>query len=331
MNRLQKLLHSEAYLLLDGAMGTMLMSSGLESGDPPEEWNVLYPERVRAVHRRYIEAGSHIVLTNSFGGTGFRLKLHNLQDRVLELNRAAAVNARAEADAASRLVAVAGSIGPSGELLDPLGNLSFEKAVEGFAEQAKGLAEGGVDLLWIETMSDLREVQAAVEGARSVSSLPIAATLSFDTQGRSMMGVTATQAARTFASWGLTLIGANCGNNLEDSEQAIYDMVAAVPDLNLIVKANAGIPKWLNGELAYDGTPEVMAQYAVRMYQAGAKLIGACCGSTPTHIQAMSAALAQTPVRSANAPVDTSKMPTPMPSTSPAGSTRRRRRRRRRT
>lgn len=294
MNQLQRLLQSEGTLLLDGAMGTMLMGRGLVSGDPPEEWNVNFPESIRWIHRQYIEAGSHIILTNSFGGSRFRLKLHKLHERVIELNRAAAANARAEADAVARPVLVAGSIGPSGELLFPLGELTFEEAVAGFAEQATGLAEGGADLLWIETMSDLSEVKAAVEGARSVCDLPICATISFDTNGNSMMGVTPAQTAETLAELGLAAFGANCGNNLADTEQAIAQMHAVAPDMLLISKANAGIPQWIRGELAYDGTPAVMAQYACRVRNLGAKLIGACCGSNPEHIRAMSTALALT-------------------------------------
>ncbi|MEJ2747954.1 MAG: homocysteine S-methyltransferase family protein [Anaerolineae bacterium] len=177
MNKLQEFLAAEGHLLLDGAMGTMLMAAGLEQGAPPEGWNVSEPEKVRAVHRAYIEAGSNIILTNSFGGTSFRLKLHNLQDRVAELNRAAAANARAEADAAGHPVLVGGSMGPTGELFAPMGTMTFEEAKAAFAEQAAALDEGGVDILWVETMSDLEEVRAAVEGAKSVSDLPVVATI----------------------------------------------------------------------------------------------------------------------------------------------------------
>jgi 5-methyltetrahydrofolate--homocysteine methyltransferase len=293
MNKLQKLLEQESYLLLDGAMGTMLFAAGLESGDPPEMWNVLYPERVRAVHRAYIEAGSRIILTNTFGGTQFRLKLHNLQDRVAELNRAAAENARKAAENAPHPIIVAGSMGPTGELLNPMGNMSFEAAKAAFAEQAAALTEGGVDVLWIETMSDLNEAKAAVEGARSASDLPITVTMSFDTNGRTMMGVTALQTLETVQSWGVFGVGGNCGNTLVETYNALHAMNGANPQVALIAKPNAGIPRWVGSELVYDGTPEIMAEYARRMYSVGAKLIGACCGSTPEHIRAMSAALKQ--------------------------------------
>ena len=291
MNCLQNLLDRQGTLLLDGATGTMLMERGLVSGDPPEQWNIIYPDSIRWLYRQYLDAGSDIILTNSFGGTGFRLKLHKLQDRVVAFNQAAARLAREEADATPRPVLVAGSIGPSGELLDPLGDMTFEQAVAGFAEQAAALAEGGADLIWIETMSDMNEVRAAFEGARSVCNLPITATFSFDTHGRTMMGVRSKEVAKTLKEWGAAAVGANCGNNLPDTERVVSEMHALDPNLILISKANAGIPQWLNGKQEYNGTPEIMAQHALRMRSYGAKLIGGCCGSTPDHIRAMKEAL----------------------------------------
>lgn len=288
MNKLLELLQRQSVLLLDGAMGTELFKRGLISGGCPEEWNVSHPDRVQDVHRAYVEAGSDIILTNSFGGTHYRLKLHNLQDRVVELNRAAAQNARAVADAAGRTVLVAGSMGPTGELLMPMGSMSYEACRDAFAEQARGLIEGGVDLLWIETMSDLNEVKAAIEGARAVSAeIPICATMSYDTRGRTMMGVTGTQMAKELAGLGLTAIGANCGNNLIDTEAALAEMRAAAPEMILIAKANAGMPRYEGDKLIYDGTPEVMAAYADRVRRNGVALIGGCCGSGPAHIRMM--------------------------------------------
>lgn len=291
MNFLHKILEAEGVLLLDGAMGTMLMDAGLEQGAPPEEWNVSHPDKVRAVHRGYIEAGSNIILTNSFGGTRFRLKLHDLEDRVPELNRAAAVNAKAEANAAGRRIIVGGSMGPTGELMAPIGNMAYEDARLAFAEQAAALEEGGADILWIETMSDLEEVRAAVEGAKSVSDLPIAATMTFDTHGRTMMGVTPAKALAELNAFGLAAIGANCGNGPAEIEEVIQTMRSLNRDVILIAKSNAGIPKWINEELIYDGTPEVMGQYSKRVYRLGAQMIGGCCGSSPAHIKAMADAL----------------------------------------
>jgi len=291
MNKLYELLEQESYLLLDGAMGTMLFAAGLASGDPPEGWNALYPERIKAVHQQYIGAGSRIILTNTFGGTQFRLKLHKMQDRVAELNRLAAEIARSAADEAPYPVIVAGSMGPTGELLNPMGTMTFEEAKAAFAEQAAALTAGGADVLWIETMSDLNEAKAAVEGARSASDLPITVTMSFDTNGRTMMGVTALQTLETVQKWDVFGVGGNCGNTLAETYNALHAMNRAGPKVALIAKPNAGIPRWVGSELIYDGSPEVMADYARQMYRAGARLIGACCGSTPEHIRAMSAAL----------------------------------------
>lgn len=292
MDPLQKLLQSESYILLDGAMGTMLMAMGLEQGHPPEEWNVSYPDRVLGVHEGYIAAGSRLILTNTFGGTHFRLKLHGLDQRVGELNHAAAQLARRAADNAPHLVVVAGSMGPTGELMEPMGTMTFEQAVQAFAEQAAALADGGVDLLWVETMSDLEELRAAVQGARSVSDLPIAACMTFDTNRHTMMGVSPQQAVRALRELDLVAMGANCGNGPAEIEDVIEAMVRENPDLPLIAKSNAGIPRLVGGsELIYDGTPMVMAGYAHRVRAQGARLIGGCCGNTPDHLRAMSAVL----------------------------------------
>ena len=257
MTVLHDLLAERGTLLIDGAMGTELFARGLGSGDPPEMWNVDHPDRVTAVHADYVNAGSDIVLTNSFGGTGFRLKLHKLDDRCVELNRAAAQVARAAVDAhhaeTGRRVLVAGSMGPTGELLEPMGSLTPATCADAFREQAIGLDEGGADVLWIETMSHLDEVAAAVEGARSVSDLPVCATLSFDTAGRTMMGVTGEDAVNRLAELGVDAIGANCGNNLADTEAALHQMRAANPDVLLISKANAGMPECMRQIVLIEG------------------------------------------------------------------------------
>lgn len=291
MTSLPDWLASGKPIVLDGAMGTMLMDAGLESGDPPEEWNILFPERVAAIHQAYVEAGSQIFLTNSFGGTSFRLAMHGLDQRVMELNAAAGKVARQTADKADREVLVAGSIGPSGQLFEPMGTLTFEEAVRAFREQAAGLAEGGVDLFWIETMSDLDEVKAAVTGIREVSNLPITATMSFDTHSHTMMGVSPTRAARELSQLDLIAFGANCGTGSDELIDAIRAMKTELPQATLIAKANAGIPQVVGSEVVYTGSPEVMAGYASDVFQAGAQLIGGCCGNTPVHIQAMAKSL----------------------------------------
>ena len=288
-------LAAKGYLVADGAMGTQLFAVGLSAGDPPEAWNVHHAEQVRAIHRAYLHAGADLVVTNSFGGTRFRLALHNLQDRVVELNAAAARNARAEADAEAertgRPVLVAGSMGPTGELLEPMGNMSAAACQAAFAEQAEGLAEGGADVLWIETMSDLDEVEAAVRGARSACDLGVTATMSFDTAGRTMMGVTGTELAERLGGLGLAAMGANCGNNVADTEAAVIAVASTSPGTPVISKPNAGVPVWSGDALVYNGTPEVMAAHAHRAQAAGVAVIGSCCGSTPAHTAKIAAVL----------------------------------------
>ncbi|MXW97875.1 MAG: betaine--homocysteine S-methyltransferase [Acidimicrobiaceae bacterium] len=290
------LLEAKGHIVADGAMGTQLFAVGLSAGDPPEAWNVHHTEEVRAIHRAYLRAGADLVVTNSFGGTSFRLALHSLQDRVVELNRAAAGNARIEADAemerAGRQLLVAGSMGPTGELLEPMGNMSAAACEAAFAEQAAGLAAGGADVLWIETMSDLDEVEAAVRGARAACDLPVATTMSFDTAGRTMMGVTGTEMAERLGGLGLAAMGANCGNNIADTEAAVISMTAASTGTPVISKPNAGVPVWSGDALVYDGTPEVLAAHAHRARAAGVAVIGSCCGSTPAHTAKIAAVLA---------------------------------------
>ncbi|MEM7336056.1 MAG: betaine--homocysteine S-methyltransferase [Chloroflexota bacterium] len=296
MSKLQKMLAQNEYLLADGGMGTMLMGLGLEQGDPPETWNEIHTDRIRGVHEAYIEAGAQIILTNTFGGTRFRLKLHRLQDRAYDFNKAGAQLAREAVDASGKEVIVAGSIGPSGEIMAPVGDLDFEDAVEGFAEQARGLADGGADVLWIETMSDLLEVEAAVTGIRQVTDLPIVSTMTFDTNGNTMMGITPMKALTELNKMNLAAIGGNCGNGPEEIEGVIQKMYATDQTLTLVAKSNAGIPEYVNGHLHYNGTPEVMAEYAVKVRNFGASIIGACCGSSPEHIKQMRQALEINPI-----------------------------------
>lgn len=293
MDKLNSLLQSGKPILLDGAMGTMLMDAGMEAGESPEEWNVLHPDLVRKIHRDYIQAGSQIILTNSFGGSSIRLETHGLAERVVELNQAAGANARAEADGAAQTVLVAGSIGPTGQLMEPLGTMSAAQAEQSFADQAAGLAAGKVDLFWIETMSALEEAKAAIAGVRSVSDLPIAVTMSFDSHGRTMMGVSPEDAVGELQTLDIQLLGANCGTGSDELIEAIQAIQAADPKLPIIAKANSGLPKMVKTEIVYDGSPEVMAAYTTKVWKEGARLIGGCCGSTPEHIRAMAEALAE--------------------------------------
>ncbi len=287
VNVLTTLLKERGHLVVDGATGTQLMASGLEAGDAPERLNLDRPEAVYSLHQSYVDAGSDIVLTNTFGGSRYRLKLHKLDDRVVEINQAAAEHARHVVDRVDRRVLVAGSIGPTGELLVPLGELDPADAADAFAEQALGLTKGGADLLWIETMSSLEEIEAAFTGARRSSDLPIAVTLSFDTAGRTMMGVTGTAAAQRLVELGAAAVGANCGNNLPDTEAALAEIKAVAGDIPVISKSNAGIPEWHGAELTYSGSPDVMAAHAHRVRANGVQIIGGCCGNNPAHIRAI--------------------------------------------
>lgn len=290
---LNEFIHSQSHILLDGAMGTMLFTKGLASGSSPDEWNLSHPEEVRSVHRMYIEAGSQIILTNTFGGSRLRLAQHHLESNTHSINKAAAENALEEVKAGQRKVYVAGSMGPTGSLLKPYGPLEPEQVSDAYAEQAEALRDGGVDLLWIETISDLNEITLAIEGAQSATDLPICATMTFEKNGRTVMGVKPEQALERIIIFEPLALGANCGTGPEEIEAVIEKMHQTNPDIPLIAKANAGIPQLIGGQIAYDGTPEIMAKYAIDIRQNGAKLIGACCGSTPEHIAAMSNALEQ--------------------------------------
>lgn len=290
-NKLLTWLAEGRVLLGDGAMGTMLQNAGLTDGGAPELWNVTQPAVVRSVYEAYVKAGANLIETNTFGGTSARLKLHNLQDRVIELNRAGVQLAKEVAEPAG--VLVAGSIGPSGELIEPVGPLSMEEAEAMFAEQTQGLVEGGVDLIVIETMSHLNEVEAAVKGAQRVApDLPIVVTLSFDTNFHTMMGVSPKAAVEMISQWGVQVIGANCGNGPSEIETVMTQMAQYRPaGVYLMAQSNAGMPQYVNGAIRYDGTPDIMADYALRLRNLGVNIIGACCGSTPAHIAAMRAAL----------------------------------------
>ena len=292
MTTIQDLLSEQPYILADGAMGTMLFASGLEHGGSPELWNVELPERVTDVHRGYLEAGARLLLTNTFGGNRLRLALHNLEGRVAELNCAAAQNLRRAVDEGGYKALVAGDVGPSGGVLLPYGEMAYEDAVSAFAEQATALLESGVDLIWIETMADLEEVRAAVEGVRQASAdIPVITTMTFDTRGRTMMGVTPEKAVKTLSSYGAAAVGGNCGNGPEEIIGVIEKMHATDSQALLVAKANAGIPELVKGRPVYRATPETMADYAVKVYGAGARIIGACCGSTPDHVRAIAGAL----------------------------------------
>jgi 5-methyltetrahydrofolate--homocysteine methyltransferase len=285
---LQTLLAEGRPLLADGATGTNLFAMGLTSGDAPELWNETHPDRIRSLHQAFVDAGADIILTDSFGGNRRRLALHGLEARVQELNRMAAGNARAVADKAGRRVVVAGSVGPTGDILAPLGPLSEDEAVEIFVEQIESLHDGGADVVWIETMSAAEEMRAAARAAARVG-MPYTVTASFDTAGRTMMGVSPAALGALLADFDPKPLahGANCGVGAADLLVAILAMSAAEPGRTLIAKANAGVPRWHGAEIHYSGTPELMEAYAGLAVDCGARIIGGCCGNSPAHVAAM--------------------------------------------
>jgi len=283
---LSALLASNRVLLADGATGTNYFLAGLASGDPPEFWTTDRPEAVTNLHQRFVDAGADIILTNTFGCNPQRLKLHNAQDRTYELARRATELARGVADAVDRPVVVAGSVGPTGELFEPMGTLTREIAVASFTTQLRGLLDGGADVAWIETMSSPEEVNAAAEAATAVG-LPYVITCSFDTAGRTMMGLLPRSLADTVASQAVAplAIGANCGVGASDILVTLLQMQDA--PCALVTKGNCGVPHFEGTEAVYSGTPELMANYARLAIDAGARIIGGCCGTTPEHLAAM--------------------------------------------
>ncbi|SLN71583.1 betaine--homocysteine S-methyltransferase [Roseisalinus antarcticus] len=289
---LSKMLASRDWILADGATGTTLFNLGLQSGDAPELWNVDHPDRITALYSGAVEAGSDLFLTNSFGGNASRLKLHDAQNRVGELNRAAAEIGREVADKAGRPIVVAGSVGPTGDIMAPMGTLTHESAVEMFHEQAEALKAGGADVLWLETISAPEEYKAAAEGF-ALAGMPWCGTMSFDTAGRTMMGMTSAEMVRMVGKLPAPPLafGANCGTGSSDLMRTVLGFAAAGPDRPIIAKGNAGIPKYVEGHIHYNGTPELMADYAFMARDAGARIIGGCCGTTPEHLTAMRAAL----------------------------------------
>lgn len=295
-NALTTLLSQREWLLADGATGTNLFNMGLQSGDAPELWNETHPDNIRALYKGAVDAGSDIFLTNSFGGTRARLKLHDAAHRAHELSRIAAELGREVADASGRMVIVAGSMGPTGEIMAPLGPLTHDNAVEMFHEQAEGLKEGGADVLWVETISAPEEFAAAAEAAKRAD-MPWCGTMSFDTAGRTMMGLTSSALAALVEKldYPPLAFGANCGVGASDLLRTVQGFSATGTERPIIAKGNAGIPKYHDGHIHYDGTPEVMATYATMARDSGARIIGGCCGTMPEHLRAMRQALETQP------------------------------------
>ncbi|MFQ5994924.1 MAG: betaine--homocysteine S-methyltransferase [Acidiferrobacterales bacterium] len=300
-NLLEELLSQKEVVVADGAMGTNLFELGLANGAAGELWCVDYPDRVRSVHQGFVEAGADIILTNSFSANRYRFKLHRIEDRVREINTAAARVAREIADAAGRPVVVAGSMGPTGDILEPLGERTAQEAEDAFAEQAQALKEGGVDVAWIETMFAHDELAAAVKAAQRVG-LPYVATMTFDTGGRTMMGVKphdAIELTKDFTSRPVAF-GANCGVGPAQLLDSVVGLGKGASNGTVVVaKSNCGIPQiGEGGKIEYSGTPQIMADYACLARDAGARIIGGCCGTTPAHLKVMVEALKTRPKES---------------------------------
>lgn len=290
-NALIDLINKKGPLLADGATGTNLFEMGLEAGGAPELWNDELPENIKALHRGFVEAGSDIILTNSFGGTRHRLKLHEAQERVHELNKKAAEIAQSVANEVDRDIIIAGSVGPTGELLAPLGELTYEDCVKAFAEQMEGLKDGGVDVFWIETMSSPEEIKAAAQAANALE-MPYVVTASFDTAGRTMMGLLPKDMHNVIDEGAKPVaIGANCGVGASDLLSSILDLTAADPNAIVVAKANCGIPQIKGDVVEYTGTPDLMGDYTRLALDAGAQIVGGCCGTSYDHLRSMRTAL----------------------------------------
>ena len=274
-------------LVADGAMGTYLQALGLPAGKPPETWNLEEPEAVRSLHRAYLGAGAQILSTNTFGGNRLRLPDEIDGHRLMDLVRRGVELAR---EVAGDLAWIAGSIGPTGRLLEPIGDLSCDRAEDAFAEQAAAMAEAGADLILIETMSDVLEARAALLGAQRATRLPVFVTFAFGAGGRTMMGVTAEEACREMQALGAAATGANCGAGPEAVVSALREMAQAC-SLPLIAQPNAGLPRLEpTGETIWDSTPDEFAQRARTLIELGARVVGGCCGTTPAHVMAIRAA-----------------------------------------
>src|SRR6056297_2132174 len=295
-HKIDTLLATQGWILADGATGTNLFNMGLEAGDAPEFWNADHPDRIEKLYQSAVDAGSDLFLTNSFGGNAARLKLHGAEKRARELSRMSAEIGREVADKRDRDIVVAGSVGPTGEIRAPMGELTHELAVEIFHEQADGLKEGGADVLWLETISAPEEYQAAAE-AFKLAGMPWCGTMSFDTAGRTMMGLTSADMVTMVEKLENPPLayGANCGVGASDLMRTVLGFAAQGNERPIIAKGNAGIPKYVDGHIHYDGTPELMAEYACMARDAGATIIGGCCGTMPEHLSKMREALETRP------------------------------------
>lgn len=273
----------------DGATGTNLQATGLLGGGHTEDLVLDRPDAILALERQFVEAGSDIILTCTFGATSIRMRGSQYAGLLEEVNLRAAALARKAAQTGDALVA--GSIGPLGKLMKPFGPISYEEARDAYRDQARALTAGGVDLLVIETQYSLDEARAAFEGTRATTDLPVVVSFSYDRGTRTMMGVKPDSAARTFQDLGAAMIGVNCGTTLGAARAVVEEYVAATPGFPIWVKPNAGLPRMEGTTAIYEVTPQGMGEFAHSMAGLGAKVIGGCCGTTPAHVRAIAEAV----------------------------------------
>ena len=286
MNIVLSKLKSKKVLLCDGAMGTELQRRGLKVGDCPEEYNLTHPEMIQAIHKDYYDAGSDIVETNTFGANQIRLKFYGLEKKVREINTAAVQNAKV---VCPNNKFIAGSIGPLGELFEPIGSISENYAYEVFAEQAKILKDGGVDILLIETMMAIEEAVIAVKAVKASTSLPIATSMTFElgkTGLKTPWGVDVQTAVNELTNAGADIIGSNCGKGFDEMIQVMNEM-KMLTTKPILAQSNAGIPELVDGILHYVETPEMIATKVLELLKSGVNILGGCCGTNPSHIKKM--------------------------------------------
>lgn len=291
MNRLLRKLSEQAIIISDGAWGTMLHGMGLTPGTCAEEWNLSHPDKVQSIAQQYIAVGAEMILTNTFGGSPFKLASYGLESAAYDINRAGAKLSR---EAASENIIVAASVGPTGRFLEPLGDITVTEMIDNFQIQIRGLADGGADAILVETMSDLGEAIAAIQAAKAVCNLPVIVTMTFERgqQGyRTMMGISIEQAVTELSSAGADLLGTNCGNGIEQVVEIIAEM-RKYTDKYLVAHPNAGLPRLVGDQTIFDQTPADMARHVPALMRAGANIIGGCCGTNPQHIQAIARTVA---------------------------------------
>jgi 5-methyltetrahydrofolate--homocysteine methyltransferase len=288
LNAFLDALGRDGAVVADGATGTNYQRMGIAPGLAPEEWVLAEPGKVQELHRAFVDAGADLVLTCTFGASSLRLADGPLAGRGDEVNRRASELAR---EAVGEKTIVAGSIGPTGHLADPLGPLTRELALATFAAQARSLHAGGVDVLVLETFFSLDEGLWAVEAIQSETDLPLVVSYSFDQGRRTMMGLSPTQMAEAFQPLGVAVVGANCGKSLEDTDAVVDELLTAAAGMPLWVKPNAGVPRVVRDEVVYDVTPTDQARHLASYVERGVKVVGGCCGTTPEHLAAIAAAV----------------------------------------